>query len=132
MTLVESHNECVREGAPALKTGRKWVAEEAVEDVKAAVRIRDIMGQVKHGRGGFGLSSTPPTWQKSASAQQRKLAVNKVQKQEGEDEVEDKGSFRGQVGRMDEMGEGGTMQERLARSMENGTKQDQLPRRVNI
>ncbi|MGH0123574.1 UNVERIFIED_CONTAM: hypothetical protein FKN15_037019 [Acipenser sinensis] len=46
MTLVESHDECVREAAPAFKTRRKWAAKEAVEDAKAALCISDIMGQV--------------------------------------------------------------------------------------
>ncbi|MGH0131649.1 UNVERIFIED_CONTAM: hypothetical protein FKN15_056731 [Acipenser sinensis] len=41
----------------------------------------------------------------------------------GEDEVL-KGRFPGQAGRMDEMGECGTMQDRLARPMDNGTEQD--------
>ncbi|MGH0152676.1 UNVERIFIED_CONTAM: hypothetical protein FKN15_052941 [Acipenser sinensis] len=82
MTLVESRDKCVREAAPVLKTGRKWVAKKAVEDAKAALRIGDIIGQVQHGRGGLGLSSAPPTWHKAAPAQRRKLVVNEVQKQE--------------------------------------------------
>ncbi|MGH0137020.1 UNVERIFIED_CONTAM: hypothetical protein FKN15_025454 [Acipenser sinensis] len=77
--LIEFMNT---EAAPVLKTGRKWAAKKAVEDAKAALRIGDIMGQVQHGRGGLGLSSAPPTWHKAAPAQQRKLVVNKVQKQE--------------------------------------------------
>ncbi|MGH0164191.1 UNVERIFIED_CONTAM: hypothetical protein FKN15_047817 [Acipenser sinensis] len=44
----------------------------------------------------------------------------------GEDEVR-KGSFPGQAGRMDERGERGTTADRLARSMDNGTEQDQFP-----
>ncbi|XP_058852600.1 uncharacterized protein LOC131699533, partial [Acipenser ruthenus] len=82
MTLVESRDKCVREAAPVLKTGRKWAAKKAVEDAKAALRIGDIMGQVQHGRGGLGFSSTPPTWHKAAPAQRRKMVVNEVQKQE--------------------------------------------------
>ncbi|MGH0136499.1 UNVERIFIED_CONTAM: hypothetical protein FKN15_007901 [Acipenser sinensis] len=47
----------------------------------------------------------------------------------GEDEVR-KGSFPGHAGRMDKRGECGTMQDRLARSMDNGTQQDQFPHQV--
>lgn len=47
ITLVESRDKCVREAAPVLKTGRKWVAKKAVEDAKASLQIGDIMGQVQ-------------------------------------------------------------------------------------
>jgi len=40
------------------------------------------MGQVQHGRGGFGLSLAPPKWHKAGLAQRRKLVVSKVRKQE--------------------------------------------------
>jgi len=61
-----------------LKTGRKWSAKETVVEAKAALQIRDIMGQVQHGRGGFGLSLAPPKWHKAGPAQRRKLVVHKV------------------------------------------------------
>jgi len=60
LTLVESHNKCVREAASVLKTGRKWSAKKSVVETKAALQIVDIVGQVKHGRGGFWLSLAPP------------------------------------------------------------------------
>ncbi|MGH0153764.1 UNVERIFIED_CONTAM: hypothetical protein FKN15_025194 [Acipenser sinensis] len=49
----------------------------------------------------------------------------------GEDDVH-KDSFPGHAGRMDEMGECGTTQDLLTRSMDNGTEQDQFPHQVNI
>jgi len=48
------HNECVREAAPVLKTGRKWSTRKSVIEAKAALQIGDIVGLVQHGRGGFG------------------------------------------------------------------------------
>ncbi|MGH0179024.1 UNVERIFIED_CONTAM: hypothetical protein FKN15_020310 [Acipenser sinensis] len=48
-----------------------------------------------------------------------------------EDEVR-KGRFPGQAERMDDMGECGTMQDRLARPMDNGTEQDKFPHQINI
>jgi len=41
-----------------------------------------IVGQVQHGRGGFGPSLSPPKWNKAGPVQRRKLIVNKVRKQE--------------------------------------------------
>jgi len=82
MTLLESHNECVREAAPVLKTGRKWSTRKSVIEAKAALQIGDIVGLVQHGRGGFGLSLAAPKWHKAGPTQRRKLVVNEVRKQE--------------------------------------------------
>jgi len=81
MILVESGDKCVREAAPVLKTGRKRSAKKSVVEAKAALQIGDIVGQVQHGRGGFGLSLAPPKWHKAGLAQRRKLVVNEVRKQ---------------------------------------------------
>jgi len=78
MTLVESRDKCVREAAPVLKTGRKWSAKKSVVEAQATLQISDIVGQVQHGRGGFGLSLVPPKWHKAGPAQRRKLVVNEV------------------------------------------------------
>jgi len=82
MTLEESHNKCEREAAPVLKTSRKWTTKKSVVEAKAALQIVDIVGQVQHGRRGFGLSLAPPKWYKAGPAQRRKMVVNEVQKQE--------------------------------------------------
>jgi len=42
-----------------------------VVEAKAALQIGDIVGQVQHGRGGFGLSLAPPKWHKAGPAQRR-------------------------------------------------------------
>ncbi len=65
-----------------LKTGRKWSAKKSMEEAKTALQIGDIVGQIQHGKGGFGLSLAPPKWHKGDPAQRRKLVVKEVQKQE--------------------------------------------------
>jgi len=82
MTLVESRDKCVREAATVFKTGRKWSAKKSVVEAKAALQIGDIVGQVQHEIGGFGLSLAPPKWHKAGPAQRRKLVVSKVRKME--------------------------------------------------
>jgi len=52
-----------------LKTGRKWSAKKSIVEAKAALQIGDIVGQVQHGRAGFGLSLAPPKWHKARPAQ---------------------------------------------------------------
>jgi len=81
-TLVESHDKCVREAAPLLKTGRKWSANKYVVEANAALQIGDIVGQVQQGRGVSWLSLAHPKWHKEGPAQRRKLVVNEVRKQE--------------------------------------------------
>jgi len=77
------------------------------------------VGQVQHGRGGFELNLAPPKWHKAGPAQRRKLVVNEVRKQE-ERMRSIKGHFPSQARRVDEMGECGTTQDGLERSLVNG------------
>jgi len=67
------------------------------------------VGQVQHGRGGFGLSLAPPKWHKAGSAEE--AGSQRGAKAGGGDEVH-KGHLR-----VDEMGEFGTMQDGLARPL---------------
>lgn len=57
MTLNESQDDGIRGAAPILVTGRKWIPSEAVQQEKSALKYRDIVGQVQHGRSGFGLGT---------------------------------------------------------------------------
>ena len=79
MTLTDSQDDMIRAAAPRLVTGRKWIPSEAVQQAKSALRHGDIVGQVQHGRGWFGLATSRPTWHKATSTQRRKLVVAQVQ-----------------------------------------------------
>ena len=82
MTLTESRDPFVRGAAPTLVTGRKWKPSAAVAVAKTALRHRDIVGHVQHGRGGLGLEATTPTWQKATPAERRHMVVEEVRHQE--------------------------------------------------
>ena len=82
MTLTESRDPFVRGAAPTLATGRKWKPSAAVAEAKTALRHREIVGRVQHGRGGLGLEATTPTWQKANPAERRHLVVEEVRHQE--------------------------------------------------
>ncbi|KAJ8347374.1 hypothetical protein SKAU_G00287750 [Synaphobranchus kaupii] len=75
MTLAESRDPFVRGAAPTLATGKKWKPAATVAEAKAALRHRDIVGHVQHGRGGFGLGATTPTWQKATPNERWHLVV---------------------------------------------------------
>ncbi|KAK0156143.1 hypothetical protein N1851_000566 [Merluccius polli] len=78
MMLVDSSDPVVAQAAPILATGRKWTPRTATEQAKAALRQRDIVGQVQEGRGGLGLGASTPTWSKATPSQRRKLVVQEV------------------------------------------------------
>lgn len=82
LTLTESQDSLVPGAAPTLATGRKWKPGAAEADIKSALRHRDIVGHVQQGRGGFGLGTTTPTWEKATPTEQRQMVVMEVRCQE--------------------------------------------------
>ncbi|KAL1276557.1 hypothetical protein QQF64_036180 [Cirrhinus molitorella] len=82
MTLTESEDAIIRTAAPRVVAGRKWTPSEAVRSAKSALYLRDVVGQVQHGRAGFGLIPRTPLWHKATSAQKRQLVVEEIRRQE--------------------------------------------------
>lgn len=62
-----------------LKTG---YPASVVAEAKAALKDREIVGQVLHGKGGLGLVSTTPLWQKATPTEHHQLVVEEVRHQE--------------------------------------------------
>lgn len=82
MTLRDSRDKTISAGAPPLVTGRKWTPSDAVQQASSALRHKDIVGQVQQGRGGFGLTTSKPTWRKATTSERRTLVVEEVRRQE--------------------------------------------------
>ncbi|KAK0141131.1 hypothetical protein N1851_021872 [Merluccius polli] len=80
--LLDSSDPVVAQAAPILATGRKWTPQTATEQAKAALRHRDIVGQVQEGRSGLGLGASTPTWSKATPSQRRKLVLQEVHRDE--------------------------------------------------
>ena len=53
-----------------------------MEEATAALKHADIVGNVQQGRGGFGLTATPPAWSKATAPERRKMVVEEVRHQE--------------------------------------------------
>lgn len=66
-------------------TGRKCTPSGAVQQAKSALRPRNIVGHVQHGRAGFGFGERGPTWHKASSTGRGKLVVEEVWRQEQAD-----------------------------------------------
>ena len=58
MTLSDTQDGAVRAVDPRLVRGRKWNPAEAVQQAKAALRHRDIVGQIQQGRAGLGFGES--------------------------------------------------------------------------
>ena len=82
MMLLDSSDPFVAQAAPILATGRKWTPLEATKQAKAALKHRDIVGRVQHGRSGLGAGASTPAWNKATPFQRRKLVVQEVRQQE--------------------------------------------------
>ncbi|XP_061099664.1 uncharacterized protein LOC133129522 [Conger conger] len=82
MTLNESQDAVVSNNAPTLAAGRKWRPARAVEEATTALRHADIVGHVQQGRGGLGLTSNHPAWNRATAPERRKMVVEEVRHQE--------------------------------------------------
>ena len=82
MTLKDSKDQTISKAAPLLQTGRKWTLSKAVQQATSALRHQDIVGNIQHGRGGFGLAASKPTFHKATTSERRKLVVEEVRRQE--------------------------------------------------
>ena len=69
MTLTETQDATIWAAAPRVAAGRKWNTSKAVQQAKSALRHGDVVGQVEHGSGGFGLGTNRPTWHRATPAQ---------------------------------------------------------------
>lgn len=78
LMLQDSSNPIIAQVAPKLATGGSWIPSVATEQAKAALRQRDIVGQVRQGRGGLDLQTSTPAWNKATPSQRRKLVVQEV------------------------------------------------------
>ena len=77
---MDSRDLFVGQAAPRLTTGRKWTPSEATKQATAALKHKDIVGQVQKGKGVLGLGAS--TWHKAATFQRRRLVVEEIRQQE--------------------------------------------------
>lgn len=79
---MDSRDPFVAQVAPRLTTGRKWTPSVASKRATAALKHRDIVGQVQQGRSGLGLGARTPAWNKAPLYQRRKLVAEEIRRQE--------------------------------------------------
>ena len=82
MTLKDSKDQTISKAAPPLQTGRKWTSSKAVQQATSALRLQAKVGNIQHGRGGFGLAASKPTYHKATTSEPRQLVVEEGRRQE--------------------------------------------------
>lgn len=112
MSLTESEDPVLKGVAPTLSTGRKWTPPAAVIDVWKSALHQNIVGHVQQGRGGLGLGTKTPTWQKVTTSKRRTMVVEEVQQKEAAASKNPKAASKmlqshctSQTGLLDEVGE---------------------------
>ena len=83
MMLRYSKDQCIREDPPEVRTGKRWAAEQEVDEAEAALRHKDIVGAVQSGRQGVGVNSFKP-FCTSSDKERRDAVVAEVRRQEQE------------------------------------------------
>ena len=83
MMLKEVRDTAMHDNAPEVKTGKKWKAEEEVEQAISALEHRDIVGATQCDRNGLGMKPFKPF--SSMSRGERRSAVgNEIKSMESE------------------------------------------------
>lgn len=68
--------------ADVVSAGRKWIQKVQGGGFVGSGRHKEIVGQVEHGCGGFGLSKLLPTLSKPTAAERRRMVVKENQREE--------------------------------------------------
>ena len=83
MTLRYSRDETIRDDPPLVKTGKKWKAEEAVDEAISILQHSDIVGAVQESRAGLGTSGFKP-FSTSNAKEKKDAVVSQIRKKEME------------------------------------------------
>ncbi|KAJ8333569.1 hypothetical protein SKAU_G00415770 [Synaphobranchus kaupii] len=84
LELRESSDHLVRATGTQVRTGRRWKAEEEVDQAIARLKHREVVGRVQVGRAGLGRSETPLFWSKASKRERKAMVVTEVARSEQE------------------------------------------------
>ena len=84
MTLRYSKDDKIRDDPPEVRSGKKWRAETAVNDLIGQLEHKDIIGSVQTNREGLGARSFKPFCASNA-AEKRKAIINELRLSEDEE-----------------------------------------------
>jgi hypothetical protein len=77
LMLRDSRDPLVKNTQPAVVTGRKWSAKDAVEDAESALKLKEVVGAVAKGKSGLGFHPQR-WWSKESTTDRRKLVAEEI------------------------------------------------------
>lgn len=83
MTLRDSSDQVIRDVQPDVKTGRKWSANQAVEEAEAVLRHKDVVGSTQVDRKGLGYHKIS-CWSSASTKERRAMVVETIREFEEE------------------------------------------------
>ncbi|KAK0153977.1 hypothetical protein N1851_003944 [Merluccius polli] len=84
LELRDSTDPFVRNTKAPVRTGRKWKAEEAVDQAISRLMHREIVGRTQSGRAGLGWGTAPKFWSKATRKERKDLVIVEVVRSEEE------------------------------------------------
>ena len=79
--LEDSDDPVVRSVQPTIKTGRKWKVDEAVNQAKDCLRMKEVIGQTQTDRKGLG-STAAKWWSKAEGKERRDMIIDEIRQNE--------------------------------------------------
>ncbi len=80
--LKESRDEAVKSAGVTIRTGRRWRAQQEVDQAVNRLQHKEIMGRVQHSRAGLGWGEPVQFWSKATREQRKSMVVEEVSRVE--------------------------------------------------
>lgn len=80
--LKESRDEAVKSAGVTIHTGRRWRAQQEVDQAITRLQHKEVMGRVQHSRAGFGWGEPVQFWSKATREQRKTMVVEEVSRVE--------------------------------------------------
>jgi len=73
--LKESREEAVKSAGVIIRTGRRWRAQQEVDQAVNRLQHKEVMGRVQHSRAGLGWGEPVQFWSKATREQRKSMVV---------------------------------------------------------
>ncbi|KAL6473069.1 hypothetical protein MHYP_G00192570 [Metynnis hypsauchen] len=82
MELRDSTDPFVKNNKASVRTGRKWRAEEAVDQAISRLMHKEVVGRTQSGRAGLGWGTATKFWSKASKKERKQLVIEEVVRSE--------------------------------------------------
>ncbi|KAL6466887.1 hypothetical protein MHYP_G00246910 [Metynnis hypsauchen] len=82
LELRDSTDPFVKNNKASVRTGRKWRAEEAVDQAISRLMHKEVVGRTQSGRAGLGWGTATKFWSKASKKERKQLVIEEVVRSE--------------------------------------------------